>query len=118
MRAQQESMANFFHGQGNTYPSQIKLLVQASYTYFEMFDKNANQPTQKNKTMGDIKVHTLKKSLSIDNSRQYICGYDITALDLEKKNRTGDMLLSGRQILDMAKRGNKAYRKSISIHCT
>ena len=36
-------------------------------------------------------------------------------LDLEKKNRTGDQLLSGRQILDMAKRGTKAYRKALAF---
>ena len=36
-------------------------------------------------------------------------------LDLEKKNRKGAQLLSGRQLLDMAKRGTKSYSKELAF---
>ena len=53
------------------------------------------------KTKTDVQVHTLKTSLTHD-TRIYTCGKEIRMLDLEKKNRTGAQLLSGRQMLDMA----------------
>ena len=96
LRDQQESMVNFFHGQSKTHPSQIILLAEASYSYKDIFDLSVNPPTKKNKTKEDVRVHTLKKSISWDDSRDYICGYDIRVQDLEKNNRTGNQLVSGR----------------------
>ena len=92
---QQQQMANFYHGKGKSHPSQIKLLSEASYTYMDMYDVTVLQATSKSKRKETTRVHTLKNSLT-RATRQFTCGKDIRMLDLEKKNRTGDQLLSGR----------------------
>ena len=57
----------------------------------------------------------MKDSLTMNTSRSFYSGDEITYLDLEKKNCTGGVLISGRQLYDMAKRGMKQYKKALSF---
>ena len=42
-------------------------------------------------------------------------GVDITSIDLEKNNRIASHLVSGRILLDIAKRGSKQSKKALSF---
>ena len=47
--------------------------------------------------------------------RTYYCGDDITQQDLEKRNRTGNQLMTGRNMLDLCIRGVKNYKKALAF---
>ena len=59
----------------------------------------------------------LKNRLTHDIGRLYFVGEDVHAGNLEKLNRTGSQLITGRNVLDMALRGMKNYRKAL-VFCT
>ena len=40
---------------------------------------------------------------------------DIVSTDLEKKNRTGNQLMTGRQLYELAKKGTAYYRKALAL---
>ena len=40
---------------------------------------------------------------------------DIVSTDLEKKNRTGNQLMTGRQLYKLAKKGTAYYRKALAL---
>ena len=50
-----------------------------------------------------------------DTSRTYIAGRDILLHDLEKKGCNGQQLVSGRNLLDIAKKGVATYKKALSF---
>ena len=56
-----------------------------------------------------------RDDLTLDVRYKYHVEEEIRYLDLDKKNRTGGVLLSGRNILDMAKRGAKSLRKAMAF---
>jgi len=70
---------------------------------------------QKQATPSSVSSTTLKTGLSRDNNRIYHTETDINSLDLEKKFRTNPQLISGRQLLETAKRGIKSYKKALSF---
>ena len=70
---------------------------------------------QKKDTPASVSSTTLKTGLSRDNNRIYHTEIDINYLDLEKKFRTNPQLITGRQLLDTAKRGIKSYKKALSF---
>ena len=111
------SMSDLFHGKEST-PSHIKMLANALYSFNELFDTTTESVIDKDvsvsSSVSSVQKHTLKTTLTLDESRVYTSGIEITALDLEKKNRTGNQLMSGRQILDLAKKGTGNYRKALA----
>ena len=66
--------------------------------------------------MNTVKRLRLKVILSRDRSRNYYTGRDIRADDLEKKNRTGSLLITGRNLLDLAVKGSKYYKKAVAFN--
>ena len=111
------AMSDLFHGKEST-PSHIKMLANASYSFKAIYDTTTESIVDKASTSNSsasIQKHTLKTSLTLDESRLYVSGIDITALDLEKTYRSNDQLMSGRQILDLAKKGTGNYRKALAF---
>ena len=53
--------------------------------------------------------------MSRDHVTSYFAEVDILNEDLEKKNKTGPLLITGRAILSMAQRGVRAYKKALSF---
>ena len=120
LQMQYETMSNLFHGDEPSIVSNIKMLCNGSYVYREIFDleevteaitSKASQTT----SLSQQPKMTLKLNLSRDKSRMYYANKDILRSDLEKKSRNGKQLVSGRSILEMAKKGTAYYRKALSF---
>ena len=119
---QHNAMETFFHGREGSAPSQIQMLAEGTSVYKDLYQIKAQSMivSKKTTTKNKKKVYTrrhLKQKFSRDENRLYYIGSDITHSDLEKKNRTGQELLNGRQITDMAKRGLRDYRKALAFAC-
>ena len=115
LAVQQKELAKFFHGQPPHHPSQVKLLAQGSYTYRELYEEELSIVKKKGNDKGNAVVLNLKQIFAPGCMLRYRCGIDINHIDLEKSLRTGKALLSGRKILDMARRGVKSYKKALSF---
>lgn len=110
-------MFDRYHGnQSTSVASNLKLLCNASYVFKNLFDENLQNTTRKSNTSdsNDVVTHVLKPKLTRGSAKSFTASVDITVDDLEKKNRSGPQLMSGRQLLDMAKRGTKFYRKALA----
>ena len=113
-KLQELEMSRFFHGLAPNYPSQIKLLADASYTYACLYDEELLPATKKNDSTTTTTQLTLKSIILPGTLTKYQARIDITHLDLEKRLRTGKELISGRKLLMMAKEGTKQYKKALS----
>ena len=120
LNQQYEYISSLFHGdESASIPSHIKMLCDGSYKYKELYDiaEDSDAITSKS-SIGDSNTRsrvTLKVELSRNKSVLLFTGKDITRSDLEKKGRNGKQLVSGRNILDMGKRGLANYRKALSF---
>ena len=111
---QQKELARFYHGQAPNYPSQIKLLAEGSYTYRDLYDEETLVVTNKKSDKSSSVQLFLKSVFVPDSTIRYRSGIDITGVDLEKTLRTTSLLLSGRKILEMARKGIRSYKKALS----
>ena len=111
------SIFDLYHGKPPSKPSNLKLLCNASYSFKDLFDESSDLTTSKESSTSkqSLKTFCLKTKLHRDKSRKYFAGVDIVYNDLEKKNRTGTPLMSGRQIFDLAKKGTGYYRKALAF---
>ena len=57
----------------------------------------------------------MKLSLTKDKCRTYYSDFDITLADLEKRNCTGEQLICGTNLLDLAKKGVRCYKKALAF---
>ena len=87
IREQREWMGNFFHGKGNTHPSQIDLLVKGVQPYSYLYDTKTIPVTNKDSTQKKSYKLVLKEKMLPDTSRKYVAGKDFNASDLEKNNK-------------------------------
>ena len=108
-------MSKFYHGQEPNNPSQIKLLANAHINFCELFDEVDAVATSKKDDIGTAKKYMLKPELTRDTMRNYYSDVDITYTDLDEKNRTGSLLITGHNLLDMAIRGAKNYKKALAF---
>ena len=111
------SMFDLYHGnESSSIPSHINLLCKASFCFRALYDTKTKTTTNKNTTnnQDDTETYVLKPQLARGTNQSFISNVDISVKDLEKKNRSGAQLMSGRQLLDMAKRGTKFYRKALA----
>ena len=120
LKQQHELMSQFYHGVTNTSPSQILMLSQGISPYDDLYETTTHRAVTSKTASSRKKTPTtkmyLKESLSRDDSRVFYTGTDITSSDLEKKKRTGStIIINGRQLTDMAKRGLRDYRKALSF---
>ena len=119
---QREKMEQFYHGVEGKSPSQIKMLCEAKIDYADLFEtsdiavvtKKGKKKFKSKKAPTTVRTY-LNKAVSKDESALFYIGSDITFSDLKLKNRTGTELLNGRQLLDMAKRGMKDFRKAMAF---
>ena len=110
-------MNDLFHGKPPSKPSHLKLLCNASYCFKDLFLASSEVNTNKSASISveSLKTYTLKPTLHLNKSRSYIAGIDITQKDLEKKNRSGSQLMTGRQLFDIANKGTSYYRKALAF---
>ena len=116
--AQHDYMFNLFHGDGKSIPSNIEMLCSGSYFYKDLYDAVDSETvlSKSDNTDAESRISlSLKANLYRDSSRTYFANVDILAVDMEKKGRNGKQLVSGRNLLDMAKKGTANYRKALSF---
>ena len=119
LKQQHQLMSEFYHGVTSTSPSQILMLTEGISPYSDLFDTTTHRTITSKSASSRKKSPTtklfLKQKLSRDDSRVFYTGTDISFSDLEKKNRTSNTIINGRQLTDMAKRGLRDYRKALSF---
>ena len=108
-------MQGFYHGIEPSHPSQIKLLSDNHINYRDMYDEITVTSTHKSDNINSTHKYRLKKLLTQDLSRNYYSGHDIRSDDLDYKNRTGSPLITGRNLVAMAVKGVKCYKKALSF---
>ena len=108
-------MARFFHGSPPNYPSQIKLLSEGRSAYRDLFEEATVKSTKKKADIDEVRVLRLKSVFSGRDGRVYHSGVDIRWQDLEKKNRTGALLVGGRNLHDLATKGTDATKRRLRI---
>ena len=116
---QYEYMHKFFHGKVPSHPAQIKLLAEGHLNYRDLYDVvNVNVTKKKvsrNQTPPSALKLKLKDILTNYSSRSFYSGEDIFHLDLEKKNKSGPTLITGRNLHAMAIRGAREYKKAVAF---
>ena len=115
---QYAAMDKFFHGKMPTHPPQIKLLAEAHLNYSGLYEE-VSLIVKKKKASSKASKRTslsfkLKDMVSNNSSRVFYSGTDIRYEDLEKKNRVGNQLITGRNLHAMAVRGARAYKKDLA----
>ena len=118
MSAQHDYMFNLFHGDGKSIPSNIEMLCSGSYFYKDLYDAVDSETvlSKSDNTDAESRISlSLKANLYRDSSRTYFANVDILPVDMEKKGRNGKQLVTGRNLLDMAKKGTANYRKALSF---
>ena len=113
---QYEYMTRFFHGRPPNNPSQIKLLAEGRLAYSDLYEEVDYTAKKKDANASTVKKLRLKHTITRDSTRNYYSGIDITDIDLEKKNLTGSVLISGRNLLDLAIKGAREYKKALSFN--
>ena len=111
---QHKKLFDFFHGKPSC-PPQIELFAQANINYRDFFDSETVTSSKKTDTSSDIVRYYLKPSITQDPTRRYFSGVDLRYDDLEKKNRTGSALITGRNLVDMALRGVRNFKKALAF---
>ena len=120
LQMQYDTMSNLFHGDEPSVASNIKLLSNGSYLYKDLYDLEENTDAITSKSSqstvaSQVPKLSIKLNLSRDKSRRYYADKDIIRTDLEKKSRNGKQLVSGRSLLEMAKKGTAYYRKALAF---
>ena len=108
-------MEKFFHGKQPTFPSQLKMLCNGSFGYRDFYESIHAVATSKESSDRDITSLILKPSLTLNKFQTYRAGIDINHLLLEKKNLTGNQLITGRTLLGLARKGAQNFWKANSF---
>ena len=112
---QAREVYDFFHGKEPTRPSQILLLSKGMGVYSSLYEIHQLPALRDNDSVITTKRLRLKEELSLDLASPYFSELDINSKDLEKKNKTGLLLITGRTILNMAAKGLREYKKALSF---
>ena len=120
LQMQYDTMSNLFHGDEPSVASNIKMLSNGSYLYKDLYDLEENTDAITSKSSqstlaSQVPKLSIKINLSRDKFRRYYADKDIIRTDLEKKSRNGKQLVSGRSLLEMAKKGTAYYRKALAF---
>ena len=117
--AQHDYMFSLFHGDDSSIPSNVEMLSNGSYVYRDLFDVHECEESvisESDNANAESRLSlSLKVSLTRDSSRRYYAKSEILPCDLEKKGRNGKQLVSGRNLLDMAKKSTANNRKALSF---
>ena len=108
-------ISNFFHGRPPNYPSQIQLLSEGRVAYADFYEKVEFDATKKSDNISSVKSLRLKQILTRDERRLFYSGVYIRSMDLENENKTGTVLIGGRNLLDLAQKGSRSYKKALAF---
>jgi len=114
IKSQYDQMFIFYHGQKPNRPSQIKLLCDGAASYRDMYESSQSAVTSKSPDLSSTSILTLKSSLTLDLNVNYRCGQEIVLSDLERKTINDPLLVTGRSLHGLAKKGVTFYRKALS----
>ena len=114
IREQWLFLERFYHGKGNTHPSQCDLLVRGVGVYADLWDQKVPTVVDKNHQGVGYQL-VLKRKYIPDCKTDYIAGVDILLSELEKKTRSNKQLVTGRNLLDIANRNITKHRKAIAF---
>lgn len=121
LQSQYRTMSNLFHGDEPSIVSNLKMLCSGSYVYRDFYESLDEQNVTSRSSQSNVENHQpklyLKSELTRDYSRTYFANKHIIRSDLEKRTRNGKQLVSGRSILETAKKGTAYYRKALSFAC-
>ena len=115
---QWDTIGRFYHGKDKTHPSQLKMMCEGTFCYRDFYETKISTATDKDSSSAsNTSSLVLKQSLTLDKFRSYYAGVDITYLDLEKKNLlpSCNLLVTGRSLHNLAKKGLANYRKANSF---
>ena len=112
--SQYDHMYIFYHGLEPNRPSQVKMLCDGAAVYRDLYDSTQVTVTSKAVNQPSKSILTLKSSLSRDLNVSYHCGQQIVVSDLEKKTINDPLLVTGRSLCGIAKKGVSFYRKALS----
>jgi len=115
VRKQCKVMQDYYHGKEPEQPSHINMLACGVAYYAELYINTQLRALTKKDTVSYTSKLVLRDDLTLDIRCKYHAEEEIKSLDLVKKNRTGGVLLSGWNILDMAKRGARSLRKAMAF---
>ena len=113
---QWDYMGENIHGRLPNYPSHIELLVEGRVAYSELYEEIESTATTKNDDVNTVSRLRLRQVLSNNISRVYYSNFNIRVNDLEKKKKTGFILIRGRNILDLALKGSRGYKKALAFN--
>ena len=113
-----DQMYHFYHGKKTHRPSQIRMLCQGQGIYSAMYDSFPVIVTSKNGTTESVTRLHLKPSLHRDLNINYRADYDLVSEDLERKTVNNPLLVTGRSLHVLAKKGISYYRKALSFTST
>ena len=108
-------MSKFYHGHPPNQPSQIRLLSEGRAAYRDLFEEDIVKTTKKNADIDSVRVLRLKHVLCGCRGTSYHSASDINWQDLEKKNRTGSLIIGGRNLHDLAARGMRCLKKALAF---
>ena len=110
-------MNGFIYGKPNISPSQLSLISKGQAEYCDLYYEKKVIITRTDNTKRDASKLYLKPELTQIADANFYAGEHITESNLEKKNKTGDVLITGRQMYDMGKRGQKHLKNATFLYC-
>ena len=115
IKQQVDFMNVFHHGKEPSRPSQIKLLCSGTLHCSALYEVEQRISTSKADDSVSTTDLALKKILHRHPTRKFRSTKEINVLDLEKKCNSSPLLVTGRALLSMAKKGCSYYRKALSF---
>jgi len=112
---QYDQMYIFYHGKKPHRPSQIRMLCNGQGSYRDMYDSSQVMVTSKSGDTESVTRLYLKPSLHLDLNTDYRADYDLLSEDLERKTVNNPLLITGRSLHALAKKGITHYRKALSF---
>ena len=94
---------------------QLKILWNGSFRCRDFYESVHVVSISKESSDADVTSLILKQSLTLNKFQTFRAGIDMHYLMLEKKNLPGNQLISGQNILGMARKGAQNFLKANSF---
>lgn len=110
-----DQMYHFYHGKKPHRPSQIEMLCKGHGSYRALYNLSQVTVTSKNGSTESVNRLFLKPSLHLDLNVNYRADIELVTEDLERKTVNNPLLVTGRSLHVLAKKGVSFYRKALSF---
>ena len=110
-----DQMFHFYHGKKPHRPSQIEMLCKGHGSYRALYNLSQVTVTSKNGSTESVNRLFLKPSLHLDLNFNYRADIELVTEDLERKTVNNPLLVTGRCLHVLAKKGVSFYRKALSF---